>query len=132
MVIEGTDLFQTGYKVDPQAIKGALISLSISWQVPLIFSKSAPGTAEILIMVGEQDVKYCDEILKRMGRKPRRVQAQKFYFLQGLPGIGPRMAKRILEYFGSVERVITANEQELACVRIGRKKASMICKIIKE
>ncbi|GAB62762.1 MAG: hypothetical protein DWB56_04220 [Candidatus Jettenia sp.] len=133
MVIEGTDLFQTGYKVDPQAIKGALISLSVSWQVPLIFSKSAPGTAEILIMAGEQDVKYCDEILKRMGRKPKRVQAQKFYFLQGLPGIGPRMAKRILEYFGSVERVITANEQELACVRgIGRKKASMICKIIKE
>lgn len=77
-------------------------------------------------MAGEQDVKYYDEIVKRMGRKPRRVQAQKFYFLEGLPGIGPRMAKRILEYLGSVEGVITANEQELACVKgIGRKKASI-------
>ncbi|MFO0795785.1 MAG: ERCC4 domain-containing protein [Candidatus Brocadiaceae bacterium] len=29
MVIEGTDLFCTGFEVDPQAIKGAIVSLSI-------------------------------------------------------------------------------------------------------
>ncbi|MCF6159078.1 MAG: multidrug MFS transporter [wastewater metagenome] len=132
MVIEGTDLFHTGYQIDAQAIKGALVSLSVSWQIPLIFSKSPRGTADVLIMAGDQDIKHCEGILKRTGKKPKRIQTQKVYFLQGLPGIGPGMAKRILEYFGSIERVITADEQELTCIDgIGRKRASMIRKIIR-
>src|SRR5574340_690163 len=82
MIIEGTDLFHSGYEVDPHAIKGAIISLSVSWQIPLIFSKSPDGTAEILIMAGVQNVKYYDEILKRMGRRPKRMQTRKLYLLQ--------------------------------------------------
>ena len=131
MIIEGTDLFSTGYEVDPQAIKGAIVSLSVSWQIPLIFSKSPDGTAEILVMAGIQDVKYRDEILKRAGRRPRRLQTRKLFMLQGLPGIGPRIAKRMLERFGSVEKVITSGEHELSCVEgIGRKKASMIREVV--
>ncbi|MBI2471714.1 MAG: hypothetical protein HYV59_10800 [Planctomycetes bacterium] len=132
MVIEGTDLFSTGYEIDPQAIKGAIVSLSVSWQIPLIFSKTPDGTAEILVMAGFQDVKYQDEILKRAGRRPRRLLTRKLFLLQGLPGIGPKMAKRMLEHFGSVEKVIAAGEHELSCVAgIGRKKASVIREIVK-
>lgn len=131
MVIEGTDLFHTGYEIDPQAIKGALVSLAVSWQIPLVFSKSSCGTAEILILAGRQDGKYGDEVLKRTGRKPKRIQTQKLYFLQGLPGIGPGIAKRMLEYFGSIEKVVNAHEDELSGVKgIGKKKASSIRKII--
>jgi len=131
MVIEGTDLFYTGYEIDPQAIKGAIVSLSVSWQIPLIFSKSPDGTAEILVMAGIQDVKYRDEILKRAGRRPRRLLTRKLFLLQGLPGIGPKIAKRMLERFGSVEKVITASEHEISCVEgIGRKKASHIREIV--
>ena len=131
MIIEGTDLFYTGYEIDPQAIKGAIVSLSVSWQIPLIFSKSPEGTAEILVMAGIQDVKYRDEILKRAGRRPRRLLTRKLFLLQGLPGIGPKIAKRMLEHFGSVEKIIAASEHEISCVEgIGRKKASMIREVI--
>ncbi|MGQ3686188.1 MAG: ERCC4 domain-containing protein [Candidatus Loosdrechtia sp.] len=131
MIIEGTDLFYTGYKIDSQAIKGALVSLSVSWQIPLIFSKSSSGTAEILIMAGDQHARYHDEIIKRTGRRPKRIQTKRLYFLQGLPGIGPEMAKRMLNHFGSIERIINADVQKLTCVEgIGKKKASVIRKII--
>jgi len=131
MIIEGTDLFYTGYEIDPQVIKGAIVSLSISWQIPLVFSKSPDGTAEILVMAGIQDVKCRDEILKRAGRRPRRLLTRKLFMLQGLPGVGPRIAKRMLERFGSVEKVITASVHELSCVEgIGRKKASLIREIV--
>ncbi len=131
MVIEGVGLFHTGCQIDPQAIKGAIVSLSISWQIPLIFSKTPQGTAEILIIAGIHDVKYGNDTLKRMGRKPKRLQTRKLYLLQGLPGIGPRMAKRMLEYFGSVEKVFAADEQELTHVEgIGKKKAAKIRAII--
>ncbi|OHB98261.1 MAG: hypothetical protein A2Z58_01565 [Planctomycetes bacterium RIFCSPHIGHO2_12_42_15] len=131
MIIEGTDLFYTGYEINPQAIKGAIVSLSVSWQIPLIFSKSPEGTAEILVMAGIQDVKYRDEILKRAGRRPRRLLTRKLFLLQGLPGIGPKIAKRMLEHFGSVEKIIAASEHEISCVEgIGRKKASMIREVV--
>lgn len=131
MVIEGVDLFCTGYKINHQAIKGAIVSLSVSWQIPLIFSKTPCGTAEILIMAGIHNAKYNHDVLKRMGRKPKRLQTRKLYLLQGLPGIGPKMAKRMLEHFGSVERVFAANEEELIRVEgIGKKKAIKIREII--
>ncbi|TVM00163.1 MAG: multidrug MFS transporter [Candidatus Brocadia sp. WS118] len=127
MVIEGIDLFHTGYKIDRQAIKGAIVSLSVSWQIPLIFSKTPCGTVEILIMAGMHEAQCGNDLLRRVGRKPKRIQTQKLYLLQGLPGIGPRTAKRMLEYFGSVEKVFAANERELACVEgIGKKKAVKI------
>jgi len=47
--------------------------------------------------------------------------------LQGLPGVGPALANRLLLQFGSVERVITADQNVLMEVRgIGAKKAQRI------
>lgn len=47
--------------------------------------------------------------------------------LQGLPGVGPALANRLLVHFGSVERVITADQGLLAQVHgIGPKKAQRI------
>ncbi len=131
MVIEGMNLFQSGYDVDPQAIKGAIVSLSVSWQIPLIFSRSPQGTAEILTMAGSQDIKYYEEIHKRMGRRPKRIQTRKLYILQGLPGVGPTIAKRMMEHFGSIEKIMNSSEQELASIEgIGKKKASKIREIV--
>ena len=131
IVVEGTDLFRTGYDIHPEAIKGAIVSLSVSWQIPLIFSKSTNGTAEILHIASLQDAKYHDELLKRMGRKPKRIQTRRLHILQGLPGIGPKIAKKMLEHFGSIETVITASEEALANVEgIGKKKAVKIREIV--
>lgn len=97
----------------------------------MIFSRSPQGTAEILAMVGFQDVKYCDEALTRMGRRPKRVLTRRLYLLQGLPGIGPTTAKRMLAHFGSVEKAIIAGEEKLAEVTgIGRKKAARIREVV--
>jgi len=51
--------------------------------------------------------------------------------LQGLPGVGPALAKRLLVHCGSVERVITADQDLLAQVRgIGPKKAQRIRNVV--
>jgi Fanconi anemia group M protein len=131
MVIEGRDLYHTGYAMDSRSIKGAITSLSIAWYIPVILSKDLCGTADFLVMTGIQDVEYQSLYVKRLGRKPKRIKRLKLYILQGLPQIGPKTANRMLEHFGSIEKAITANESELARVEgIGRKKAAMIRKMV--
>ncbi len=131
IVIEGTDLYHTGYAIAPQAIKGAITSLSITWSIPVILSRDAEGTAQFLIMAGIQDVEYCAGFVKRPGRKPKRMEKLKLHLLQGFPNIGPKIAKRMLDRFGSIERIITADERELALVEgIGRKRALMIKRLV--
>jgi len=38
--------------------------------------------------------------------------------LQGFPGVGPELARRLLQRFGSIERVIEADEEELCTVAV--------------
>jgi Fanconi anemia group M protein len=132
IVIEGKDLYHTGYAMDPQAIKGAITSLSTAWYIPVILSKNVNGTADFLVMTGVQDREYQSLYMKRWGRKPKRIKRLRLHILQGLPQIGPKTANRMLEHFGSIEKVITAGESELASVEgIGTKRAAMIREIVK-
>ena len=131
IVIEGRGLYNTGYAMDPRAIKGAIISLSTVWYIPVILSKDVNGTADFLMMTGIQDREYQLLYVKRLGRKPKRMKRLKLHILQGLPKIGPKTANRMLEHFGSIEKVITADESELAGIEgIGKKKASLIRTIV--
>jgi Fanconi anemia group M protein len=53
------------------------------------------------------------------------------FILQGLPGIGPARADRLLDTFGTVETVFTARAEELAEVSgIGEKTAERIRNLI--
>ncbi len=131
LVIEGKDLYHTGYAMDPRAIKGAITSLSTVWYIPIIFSKDLSGTVDFLVMAGIQDMEHQAQYVKRVGRKPKRVKNLKLHILQGLPRIGPKTANRMFGFFGSIEKVMTADEGELAAVEgIGKKKAAMIRKIL--
>ncbi len=59
------------------------------------------------------------------------MYGRKLYMLQGLPGVGPALANRLLLEFGSVERVITADRGMLVRVRgIGPKKAQRIRNVV--
>jgi DNA excision repair protein ERCC-4 len=132
MVIEGKDLYHTDYAIGHQAIKGAITSLFTTWYIPVIFSRDINGTADFLIMTGTQDIECQAQYDKRPGRKPKRMRRLKLHILQGLPQIGPKIANRMLEHFGSIEKAITANESELAIVEgIGRKKTAIIKNVVK-
>jgi len=69
--------------------------------------------------------------LKRYDCKPKRLASRKLYVLQGLPGVGPALANRLLLQFGSVEGVMTAAESMLVQVRgIGPQMARQIRKLV--
>lgn len=60
----------------------------------------------------------------------RRLQ---HYVLEGIPGLGPDRSERLLDRFGSIERIARASESELREIAgIGRATAERIRWIVSE
>jgi Fanconi anemia group M protein len=118
--------------VHPHALKGAVLSLAVGWRLPVIFSRSTEESLRLLKMLGDQSERLGCLELPRQGYRPKRLQTRKLYVLQGLPGVGPTIARRLLERFGTIRNVIEADEEDLAAVRgCGPKRAAAIQALIR-
>ncbi len=119
VLIEG-DPLRTGIDIAQNAVRGALISLTALWSVPVVFSASLEDTREIMLLIGRQWEKAGSIPLRKRG-KHRKRKSKRLFFLQGLPRIGPDRAERLLERFGSVLKILNARDDELLAVKgIGR------------
>ncbi len=130
LLIEGNP-YNTAHDVTREAVRGALLSVSLSWQIPVNYSANKSDTAEIIMMMARQNPKE-HYIVPRYGYKPKTLRKQQLYFLQGLPLIGPKLASEMMNHFVSLERILNASENELAQVPgIGKEKASKIWRFIR-
>jgi Fanconi anemia group M protein len=103
-------------RVHPNAITGAVLSLAIDWRLPVIFTD---GPVESLLVLARHDY------------KPKRLTSRKTHVLQGLPGVGPAIAQRMLAIFGTVEAAMIADAEDLAAVPgIGARKAEAIRNVL--
>jgi len=133
MIVEGDDLFRTGLKMNPRAVRGAVVSLALSWRVPVLFARDREETVDLLLLSAFQDLEFMSEYGGRLDRKPKKPDRLKMYVLQGLPGVGRNRAEKLLRHFGSVESVICAGEEALREVEgIGRARASRIRRVAAE
>jgi DNA excision repair protein ERCC-4 len=133
LILEGTatDLAESGMK--REGIQGALISLTLYLGIPLLRAKDSAETAQIMLFAARQGRLWATGAQPRPGRRPRGKSRIQSRVLQGLPGVGPGRARRLLETFGSLEAVMHADAQELASVRgIGRTTAETIRWAVKE
>ena len=123
VLIEGNP-YKTDLNFDPNAVRGALISIQAIWYIPTIYSHSSEDTKDVLLLIGKQDETYMDVVPLRGGYRPKRLKTKQLYLLQGLPKVGPMTAKRLIEHFRSVSNVMNASVDELAEVDgIGIKTA---------
>ncbi len=131
LVVEGNDLLSKG-NVHPNAIKGAIMSLAIDFRVPILFTKDEKDTAMLLVYIARRvQSDKRSEIRIRTKKIPKDEKILQEYIVAGLPGINSKLAKKLLEYFGSVRAVFKASELELQKVDgIGKIKARKISGIL--
>jgi len=130
VMIEGNP-YATEHNIHTQAIKGAILSVSISWQIPVLITADQSDTADMIIMAAMQMFKEKIPVI-RAGYKPKRNRSRKLYFLQGLPAIGPVLAARLMKKFGSIERIMNVSQDELLEIEgIGKRKAKQIMDFIR-
>ena len=118
--------------VPQEAVRGALITLSILFGIPVLKSKNGYESARIMLQVSKQIEAF--GLTNHRWRRPsppknnkgikRRMQ---IHFLQGVPGIGPGKAGQLIEQFGSIRNIINLTAEELSTVPgIGRKLVKKI------
>jgi Fanconi anemia group M protein len=124
VLIEGNP-YQTTVDLHRHAVRGALVCLAATWQLPILFSKSLDDSVELLLMLGNQLDQATGGSLPRFGYRPRRLASRQLHIVQGLPGIGPKSANRLLSHFGSVALIMAASADQLRLVEgIGAGKAA--------
>ena len=98
----------------------------------MLHSRDPEDSLRILQVLANQVLRSDQPILRRYDRKPKRINSRRLYILQGLPGVVPTLAHRLLLHFGSIERVVTADEAAMSQVRgMGPRKAASIRDVLR-
>lgn len=132
LIIQGEEDIYSMRNVHPNAIRGMLSTITVSYNVPILYSQNVKDTAAILKVIAkrEQDPNLKSFYL-RNERKPLTLKEQQEYIIESLPGVGPNLSKSLLKNFKSVKSVFGASIENLKEVdRIGKKKAEGIRKVI--
>jgi len=132
IIIEGEDLY-SHRKIHPNAIRGALASVTADYNIPIIWTDDEKETAEMLRVLAEREQEEKDKDIAIRGNTGAKSDKELQEFLvAGLPDVNTKLAERLLKEFGTVEDVFTASTDELKNVEgIGEKKAEKIHSIIK-
>jgi len=111
---------------NPLVFYGAMSSIAIDFKIPIIPTPNASHTAKLLVsMCSRKDVTK-GPFLKKI-RKSNDIQRQQLSVLCSLPGVGEKLAVRLLEKFGTPIRSLSASVSELSKVNgLGSARAKKI------
>jgi ERCC4-type nuclease len=127
IILEGRSEDLADSHMRREAIQGALVTLTLFLGIPLLRSLDPEETASLMLFAARQGRAYASGTVPRKGRRPRGKARVQSHILQGLPGVGPERARRLLERFGTVEAVVAAPPETLVSVPgIGKGTAEAI------
>lgn len=111
---------------NPFVFYGALSSVAIDFKIPIVPTPSAAHTAKLLVSMCSRKEITKGPYLKKI-KKSDNLQRQQLSVLCSLPGIGEKLATRMLERFGSPARMLNASLADLAKVEgLGEARAKKI------
>ncbi|MHC1586347.1 MAG: ERCC4 domain-containing protein [Candidatus Hecatellaceae archaeon] len=104
----------------PRAALGALVSLSLKFEgkFHIFFAENEEQTAELIYIIARQlsaKPKYLGPVVKQRKKLGSLREAQ-LAVVSSLPGVGPKLAERLLKTFKTVRRVFQASVGELTFV----------------
>ena len=118
-----------------RAINNALISVTVDYNVKIIYSRDKKDTAEILKKLAEkyQASQHDRNKIINLHNKSHLENTKdlQIYIVSSLPNVGPILAERLLARFGSIQNICNASISDLEKVLGSRKKAEDIYKILR-
>ena len=114
-------------RLSVNALDGAISYLAVLQGLTVLSSVSPQHTANLVARMASHAIHGLDYQISYREAKPKKIDDQIVFLLQGLPGIGIETAKALLRHFGSLLPVFNATPAELCAVDgIGKKTAESI------
>lgn len=126
LVLEGEELSEYS-AIHPRAVRGAVSALVIEYGLCVLRTTDVEDTADVLMMMAAHAQHGVPEISLNPKRKALDVPDGQRRVVEMLPGAGLVGARRLLQRFGALGRLLVATEEELCRVPgFGAKKAAAI------
>ena len=115
---------------NPLIFYGAVSKIALDFKIPIIPTPSAEHTAKLLISLCTKKEAAQGPFLKKI-KKSTDLQRQQLSVLCSLPGVGEKLAIRMLEKFGTPLKVLSATTNDLGKIDgLGRARAEKIKKML--
>jgi Fanconi anemia group M protein len=125
VIIEG----YSNRQVNENVLKAAIASLLIDFSVSLLTTKNPMDTAKTIFWMAKKEQSAGGGISIRVGKKPKEMKKLQEFVVASIPGISTVLAKRLLQQFGSIEKIVTADVAELQKT-VGKKKGETVKKVL--
>ncbi len=111
-------------------VKMALLAVSLDYGIRIVYVEGPEEAAKIIYHTACREQKE-ERRTVVVHHKPRleSLWMQQLYVVQSLPGVGPRLAEKLLEKFGSIEAICKASVVELERV-LGEARARTVYRVI--
>ena len=130
MVLEG-DLAEVSEFESPQALMGAFVAIEVDERVPILTTADREQTALLLSVIWKRQDRERASYGLRHKPKTLSLDERQRVLVEGLPSVGDTLARNLLEHFGSVRAIFTADEASLRQVpKIGEGKAAEIARVL--
>lgn len=130
LLVEGqVDYTRTTFQ--PQAVRGALSSMLVAYGLSVLTTSDIHETAALIAVMARQVQVGIPEISLNPKRKAMDLADLQRRVVEMLPGCGIRIARDLLQTFGSIERIVDASQEELRAIRgIGAKRTAEIDRVL--
>lgn len=131
IIIEGSGIYAQR-NVHPNAIRGAISSAAVDFNISIINTEDENDTAEMIETIATREQTERDREVSVHGNKTEKtMNEQQEYVVSSIAEVGPVTAQSLLEHFGSVKRVMNATSDEMKQVSgIGQVTADRIVEVI--
>ena len=107
LIVEGT---LENSPIHKNALKGILLSITLDYKIPILFSRNAEDTAKYIQLIASKEKKEFSINPKKKNMLP---DEELQFVLESFPGIGPVKAKKLLENFNSLKRIFSSKTKNL-------------------
>lgn len=108
--IEEKSIYHKNSRINENAIRGMILSISLKHSIPIIYTKNSEDSAIFLKVLANKkyNLKAINPSKKILDREERAK-----YILEGFEGIGPKKAKLLIDEFKSLRNIFLLSDDIL-------------------
>ena len=132
LIIQGSDWYSQR-NIHPNAVRGALSAIAVSFGIPVLVSQNDEDTAQLLKTIAQREAKGGVSGAEFISSRSETLDQQLASVVAGIPAVGPVLAVRLLTHFSTLKKLVLASQKDLQAVEgVGKKKAKEIVEFFEQ